>query len=180
MTARPKASIIFVCAFALLCLCYAESFANSSGAFMSLPFGHSWTRTKLRMERSGAITISEKKDNNITMKGMFEEREAHFVFNFTPKKGLSSKIVNISSHGNQQDDRSLYESIRMAYSSRFGDTKEQSRIGLKNSIALTSQWNPDQYISIVLTYNPHTKRFSDNLAVDSPIRLSYMTSKWVK
>jgi hypothetical protein len=132
------------------------------------------------MEKSGAVVISEKKDNNLTMKGMFEDREALYVFNFVAKKGLSSKVVNISSLGNQQEDRSLYDSFRIAFESKFGETKEQSRIGLKNSLALTSQWSPDQYISIVLTYNPHTKRFSDNLAVDSPIRLSYMTKKWAK
>jgi len=180
MTARTKACIVFACVFTLLCLFYTASFANSSGAFMSLPFGHPWTRTKLRMEKSGAVVISEKKGNNLTMKGMFEEREALFVFNFVSKKGLSSKIVSLSSLGDNQDDRSLYESFRMAYSSKFGETKEQSRVGGKNSLALTSLWNPDQYISIVLTYNPNTKRFSDNLAVDSPIRLSYMTSKWAK
>jgi hypothetical protein len=132
------------------------------------------------MEKTGALVISEKKDNSLTMKGMFEDREALFVFNFVAKKGLSSKIANISSLGNQQEDRSLYDSFRIAYDSKFGETKEQSRVGSKNSLALTSQWNPDQYISIVLTYNPHTKRFSDNLAVDSPIRLSYMTKKWAK
>lgn len=180
MYARPKAYVVFVCAIVLLCLCYTASFANSSGAFMSVPFGHSWIRTKLRMEKSGAVTISEKKGNSLTMKGMFEEREALFVFNFVSKKGLSSKILNISSLGDQQDDRSLYESFRVAYALKFGETKEQSRVGGKNSVALTSLWNPDQYISIVLTYNPNAKRFSDNLAVDSPIRLSYMTSKWAK
>jgi len=132
------------------------------------------------MEMSGAVTISEKKGNSLTMKGMFEEREALFVFNFVTKKGLSSKIVNISSLGNQQEDRSLYDQLRIAYENRFGEIKERSMVGAMNSIALKSQWNPDRYISIVLTYNPRTKRFSDNLAVDSPIRLSYMTSRWVK
>lgn len=172
--------VVFLCALTLLCLFYSESYANSSEAFMSLPFGHSWTRTKLRMERSGAVTISEKKGNSLTMKGMFESREALYVFNFVAKKGLSSKTVNISSMRNQQDDRSLYDALRMAYENRFGEIKERSMVGSGNSIALRSQWNPDQYISIVLTYNPNVKRFSDNLAVDSPIRLSYMTSKWVK
>jgi len=180
MYARLKAFIVFMCAFALLCFCYSDSYANSSDAFMSLPFGHSWTRTKLRMEKSGAVTISEKKSNSITMKGMFEDREALYVFNFESKKGMSSKIVSISSLGNQQNDRALYDTLRIAYESRFGETKEQSRIGQNNSIALTSIWNPSQYISIVLTYNPNTKRFSDNLAVHSPIRLSYMTTKWEK
>ena len=132
------------------------------------------------MEQSGAVTITEKKGSGLTMKGMFEEREALYVFNFVSKKGLSSKIVNISSGGNQQDDRSLYDTLRMAYEHRFGEIKERSMVGPKNSIALKSQWDPDKYTSIVLTYNPNVKRFSDNLLVDSPIRLSYMTSRWMK
>jgi hypothetical protein len=132
------------------------------------------------MQRSGAVVISEKKDSSLTMKGMFEEREALFVFNFVTKKGLSSKTVSISSLGDKQEDRALYDSLRIAYESQFGEVKEQSRVSGMNSIALTSLWKPDQYISIVLTYNPNTKRFSDNLAVDSPIRLSYMTTKWAK
>ena len=170
----------FLCAFVLICLLYSDSYAESSEAYMSLPFGHSWTRTKLRMERAGAVTISEKKGETLTMKGMFEGREALFVFNFVPKKGLSSKTVNISSLGNPMDDRSLYDSLRMAYESRFGEIKERPMVGSMNTIALRSQWNPDQYTSIVLSYNPNAKRFSDNLAVDSPIRLSYMTKKWIK
>ena len=177
---RSKAIAGFLCAFVLLCLFHSDSYANSSEAFMSLPFGHSWTRTKLRMERSGAVALSEKKGENLTMKGMFEAREALFVFNFVPNKGLSSKTVNISSLGNQQDDRSLYDSFRIAFENRFGEIKERPRVGSMNTIALSSQWNPDKHTSIVLSYNPNTKRFSDNLAVDSPIRLSYMTNKWVK
>jgi len=177
---RSKALVGFLCALALLCLFYSDSFANSSEAFMSLPFGHTWTRTKLRMEGSGAVTISEKRGSSLTMKGMFENREALYAFNFVSKKGLSSKTVNISSSGNQQDDRSFYDVIRMAFENRFGEIKERSMVGARNSIALRSQWNPDQYTSIVLTYNPNVKRFSDNLAVDSPVRLSYMTSKWAK
>jgi hypothetical protein len=132
------------------------------------------------MERSGAVTISEKKGENLTMKGMFETREALFAFNFVSKKGLSSKTVNISSLGNQQEDRSFYDTFRIAFENRFGEIKERPMVGSMNTIALRSQWNPDQFTSIVLTYNPDTKRFSDNLAVDSPIRLSYMTNKWVK
>jgi hypothetical protein len=132
------------------------------------------------MERSGAVTISQKTGENLTMKGMFEEREALFVFNFVAKKGLSSKTVNISSLGNQQDDRLFYDSLRIAYENRFGDVQEQPRVGSMNSINLKSQWNPNLNTTIVLTYNPRTKRFSNNLAVDSPIRLSYITNKWVK
>ena len=146
---------------------------------MSLPFGHSWTRTKTRMQRSGAIPISEKKGNSLTMKGMFEDREALYIFNFVPQ-GLSSKTVSISSLGNKDDDRAFYDSLRIAYENQFGEIKEQTRVGSNNSIALSSVWNPDQYISIILSYNPNTKRFSDNLAVDSPIRLGYMTAKWSK
>ena len=177
---RSKAIVGFLCAFLMLCLFYADSYANSSEAFMSLPFGHSWTRTKLRMENSGAVIVSEKKGASLTMKGMFEGRESLFVFNFASKKGLSSKIVNISSFGNQQDDRSFYDALRMAYENRFGEIKERSMVGARNSIALSSQWKPDKYTTIVLSYNPNTKRFSGDLLLDSPIRLSYMTSKWVK
>jgi len=179
MIGRSKVLIVFLCIFTLLCFFSSISYANSAGAFMSLPFGHSWTRTKARMQRSGAIPISEKKGNSLTMKGMFEDREALYIFNFVTK-GLSSKTVCVSSLGNQKEDREFYDSLRIAYESRFGNTKEQTRIGSMNSIALSSLWNPDQYISIILTYNPNTKRFSDNLAVDSPIRLGYMTTKWAK
>jgi hypothetical protein len=131
------------------------------------------------MQRSGAVKKKKKKDNSLTMKGMFEEREALYIFNFVPN-GLSSKTVCISSLGNQQEDRELYDSLRIAYESKFGEVKEQTRVGSMNSIALSSLWNPDQHVSIILTYNPNTKRFSDNLAVDSPIRLGYMTTKWAK
>jgi len=175
---RSKTFIIFLCAFALLCSFYGDSYANSSEAFMSLPFGHMWTRTKLRMERSGAVTIAEKRGESLTMKGMFENREALFSFNFVSKKGLSSKTVNVSSIGNPQDDRALYDVLKMAFENRFGRGQERSMVGAGNSIALRSQWSPDQHTSIVLSYNPNTKRFSDNLAVDSPIRLSYVTSRW--
>ena len=177
---RLKAFCVYFCAFALLCLFSSDSCANSSEAFMSLPFGHTWTRTKVRMERSRAVTISEKRGDSLTMKGMFEDREALYVFNFVSKKGLSSKTVNISSLGNPQNDRAFYDILRMAFENRFGKIQERSRVGAGNSIALRSFWNPDQHTSIVLTYNPNVKRFSGNLAVDSPIRLSYMTSKWAK
>jgi hypothetical protein len=179
MLDRLKSLRVFLCIFTLLCLFSSISYANSAGAFMSLPFGHSWTRTKSRMQRSGANLISEKKGNSLTMNGMFEDREALYIFNFVPK-GLFSKTVCISSLGNKDDDRALYDSLRKAYESQFGEIKEQTRVGSNNSIALTSLWNPDQYISIILAYNPNTKRFSDNLAVDSPIRLGYMTNKWAK
>ena len=179
MPSRSKALIVFLCVFTLLCFFSSISYANSAGAFMSLPFGHSWTRTKARMQRSGAIPISERKGASLTLKGMFEDREALYIFNFVPK-GLSSKTVSIASLGNKDDDRALYDSMRIAYENQFGEIKEQTRVGSNNSISLSSIWNPDQYTSIILTYNPNTKRFSDNLAVDSPIRLGYMTTRWSK
>lgn len=170
-----KIALILICFFIFI---PAETFANSSEAFMSLPFGHTWTRTKIRMEKSGAQIISEKRGESLTAKAMFEGREALFIFNFTPKKGLSSKVVNISSYGKPDDDRNFYDTLRMAYESRFGIIKERPTVTSGTGIALRSHWAPDQYTDITLTYNPNTMRFTGDLVKDSPIRLSYITKKW--
>ena len=73
--------IIF--AVILLTLSACESFpaSNSSEAFLSLPFGHTYARTQKRMENSGAKVLTPRKDS-LTMEGMFENYPATFIFGF--------------------------------------------------------------------------------------------------
>lgn len=156
------------------------AWADASEAFMSLPFGHMWGRTKLRMERGGAVVTAQKKGESLTMKGMFEGREAVFMFNFVSKKGLSSKVVNIGSLGNRDNDRALYDALHAAYTDSLGKSNESSSVSGGTSLAMRAQWAPDLTTRITLSYNPNAKRFARNLITDCPIRLSYVTTKWSK
>ena len=59
----------------------AAALSNSSEAFLSLPFGHTFARTQKRMEKSGAKVLTPRKET-LTMEGFFEGYPALFVFGF--------------------------------------------------------------------------------------------------
>ena len=73
--------LVAAACLAVLAAAAAEALSNSADAFMSLPFGHPFNRTKLRMERSGATAKAQDGDY-LSMEGLFEGRPALFVFSF--------------------------------------------------------------------------------------------------
>ncbi|MBQ3456676.1 MAG: hypothetical protein IJG36_09575, partial [Synergistaceae bacterium] len=89
-----------ILAVILMALSAFESFAasNSSEAFLSLPFGHTYERTQKRMENSGAKVLTPRKDS-LTMEGMFENYPATFIFGFHKNKLLKTKSVYLQSMG---------------------------------------------------------------------------------
>lgn len=166
----------------LACMVQAAfcAMANSADAFMSLPFGHTQARTEKRMKNSGAQTVSIRVET-LSMEGYFEGRPAVFAFGFDRKKGLKSKAVYIQSMGSYEDDRYLYNALRSAYISRFGNVREspQPSAWQEGRVTMRSEWTPDKYTSIVLTYNPDaTRRFPGASMGQRPIHLSYSYSKW--
>ena len=158
----------------------ALALSNSSDAFMSLPFGHSFKRTQARMEKSGAKVLVPRGDS-LTMEGFFEGYAANFSFGFHKKKGLKSKAVYLQSTGDAKRDRAFYDALRQGYDSRFGSGGEKAVANTRVSgrIMLRNTWTPDRYTTITLTYDPEaTKRFPGESMGSRPIHLLYSTSKW--
>ena len=102
---------------ALSCEGYAAS--NSADAFMSLSFGLTYSRVQKRMENSGAVVTTPRKDT-LTMSGMFEGYPATFIFGFHNKKILKTKSVYLQSLGNRDADRTFYEAVQKGYNAAYG------------------------------------------------------------
>ena len=160
----------------------SEALSNSSEAFLSLPFGHTFVRTQKRMENSGARVLTPRKES-LTMEGFFEGYPATFVFGFYKNKVLSSKAVYLQSMGNAEYDRKFYEALQKGFNSSYGTTKESPSANTRNAkkIILRNVWTPDRYQTIILIYNADaSKRFPGNYLSNSFIQISYKTSKWDK
>ena len=159
----------------------ASALSNSADAFMSLPFGHPFKRTQLRMERSGA-TVETPREESLSMKGYFEGRPAVFVFGFHKKKGLKSKLVYLQSAGKEKEDQNFYSLLMRGYNRQFGTAAETPvpNPWAEGRIMLRCVWTPDRYTTITLTYNPEAagRRFPGGSAKDRPIHLLYSYSKW--
>ena len=114
-----------LCAILFLLTFTGEAFpaSNSSEAFLSLPFGHTYARTQKRMENSGAKTLTPRKDS-LTMEGMFESYPATFIFGFYKNKLLKSKAVYLQSMGNAEYDKKFYEAMQKGMNALYGKTNE--------------------------------------------------------
>ena len=159
----------FLCVFLFLLTLTGEAFpaSNSSEAFLSLPFGHTYARTQKRMENSGAKTLTPRKDS-LTMEGMFESYPATFIFGFHKNKLLKSKAVYLQSMGNAVN--ALYGKSR---ETPTANTRAAGKIMLKNV------WTPDRYTTITLTYNPEmSKRFPGSSLNSKFIQVIYKYDKW--
>ena len=157
----------------------ADALPNSADAFMSLPFGHTFKRTQLRMERSGAKVVTPRQES-LSMEGYFEGYPAVFNFGFHKNKGLKSKSVSFQSSGDAKQDRALYEALMQGYNQRFGSGRETPvpNTWASGKIMMRNIWTPDRYTTITLTYNPEaTQRIAAN-PKNRPIHLVYKYSKW--
>ena len=157
---------------------YAAS--NSADAFMSLPFGHTFARTQKRMEKSGATTITPRKES-LTMQGMFEAYPATYIFGFYKKKLLNSKSVYLQSLGDSEQDEQFYLALQRAYNASYGSVKETPSTSTRASgkIALRNVWTPNRYTTITLAYNPQaSKRFPGSSLSDRVIQIIYKYDKW--
>lgn len=166
----------------LLTLSACESFAasNSSEAFLSLPFGHTYARTQKRMENSGAKVLTPRKDS-LTMEGMFENYPATFIFGFHKNKLLKTKSVYLQSMGNAEYDRKFYEALRKGMNALYGKTQETPTANTRaaGKIMLKNVWTPDKYTTITLTYNSEmSKRFPGSSLTSKFIQVIYKTDKW--
>ena len=158
----------------------AAALSNSSEAFLSLPFGHTFARTQKRMEKSGAKVLTPRKET-LTMEGFFEGYPALFVFGFYKNKVLNSKSVYLQSMGNAEYDQKFYEALQKGFNSSYGSTKESPAANTRKAgkIMLKNVWTPDRYTTITLTYNSEaSKRFPGSALSDKFIQVSYKTSKW--
>ena len=157
----------------------ADALSNSADAFMSLPFGHTFKRTRLRMERSGAKTVTPRQES-LSMEGYFEGYPAAFNFTFHKKKGLKSKSVSLQSSGDAKKDRALYEALMQGYNRRFGSGRETPvpNTWASGKIMMRSAWTPDRYTTITLTYNPEATQRIAASPKNRPIHLVYKYSKW--
>ena len=154
--------------------------SNSSEAFLSLPFGHTYARTQKRMENSGAKVLTPRKDS-ITMEGMFENYPATFIFGFYKDKLLKSKAVYLQSMGNAEYDQKFYEALQKAMNATYGKTQETPTANTRaaGKIMLKNVWTPDKYTTITLTYNPEmSKRFPGSSLTSKFIQVIYKTDKW--
>ena len=181
---RPV-GIFFYLALACLLSVFTEAAwaGDSSNAFMSATFGLSATRTQRRMEQSGAVALDFLRQGRLTMKGSFENRSAIFVFGFHNRRGLNHKAVYLASSGRAQEDRALYDGLRLAYNIRFGETTERTPVSLRarNRLTLRSLWQPNRDTNILLTYDPqNTNRFPGNSPLDRPIHLTYTYTRWTR
>ena len=159
---------------------FAAKVYNNADAFMSLPFGHSYSRTQKRMENSGAITVTPRKDS-LTMSGMVEGYPATFIFGFHKNKILKTKSVYLQSMGNKEYDKQFYEGLLKAYNTRYGTVKESPSANMRKlgKIILRNVWTPDRYTTITLTYNPEaSKRFPGSSLSEIFIQLIYKYDKW--
>ena len=154
--------------------------SNSSEAFLSLPFGHTYARTQKRMENSGAKTITPRKDS-LTMEGMFEGYPATFIFGFYKDKLLKSKAVYLQSMGNAEYDKKFYEAMQKGMNALYGKTNETPTANTRaaGKIMLKNVWTPDRYTTITLTYNPEmSKRFPGSSLNSKFIQVIYKYDKW--
>lgn len=166
----------------LLTLSACESFAasNSSEAFLSLPFGHTYARTQKRMENSGAKVLTPRKDS-LTMEGMFENYPATFIFGFHKNKILKTKSVYLQSMGNADYDKKFYEALRKGMNALYGKTQETPTANTRaaGKIMLKNVWTPDKYTTITLTYNSEmSKRFPGSSLTSKFIQIIYKSDKW--
>lgn len=158
----------------------AWALSNSSEAFLSLPFGHTFARTQKRMENSGARVLTPRKET-LTMEGFFEGYPAMFVFSFYKNKILSSKSVYLQSMGDPEYDRRFYEALQKGFNSSYGSTRESPSANTRKSgkIILKNVWTPDRYTTVTLTYNAEaSRRFPGNSLSDRFIQIVYKSSKW--
>ncbi|MBQ7593197.1 MAG: hypothetical protein IJU48_02450 [Synergistaceae bacterium] len=171
----------FLCVLILLILSTpAFAASNSSDAFMSLPFGHTFARTQKRMENSGAKTTIPRKES-LTMEGYFEGYPAMFVFNFHKNKLLKFKAVYLQSLGDKEFDQKFYEALQKGFNAAYGSGNERPTANTrsKGKIMLQNVWTPDRYTTITLTYNPEmSKRFPGSAISSRFIHLIYKTDKW--
>ena len=158
----------------------AQALSNSSEAFLSLPFGHTFARTQKRMENSGAKVLTPRKES-LTMEGFFEGYPAVFVFGFYKNKLLSSKSVYLQSMGDAEYDRKFYAALQKGFNSSYGQTRESPSANLRNAkkVILRNVWTPDRYTTITLTYNSEaSKRFPSSSLSDRFIHVDFKTDKW--
>ena len=157
----------------------ANALSNSADAFMSLPFGHTFKRTQLRMERSGAKVVTPRQES-LSMEGYFEGYTAVFNFGFHKKKGLKSKSVSLQSSGDAKQDRALYEALMQGYNRSFGSGRETAvpNTWASGKIMMRNIWTPDRYTTITLTYNPEATQRIAASPKNRPIHLVYKYSKW--
>lgn len=154
--------------------------SNSSDAFMSLPFGHTFARTQKRMENSGAKTTIPRKES-LTMEGYFEGYPAMFVFTFYKNKLLKTKAVYLQSMGNKEFDKKFYEALQKGFNTAYGSGNERPTANTrsKGKIMLQNVWTPDRYTTITLTYNPEMSKKLPGSSLNSKfIQLIYKSDKW--
>ena len=166
--------------FCLMFTCEAFPASNSSEAFLSLPFGHTYARTQKRMENSGAKTLTPRKDS-LTMEGMFESYPATFIFGFHKNKLLKSKAVYLQSMGNAEYDQKFYEALQKGMNALYGKSRETPTANTRaaGKIMLKNVWTPDRYTTITLTYNPEmSKRFPGSSLNSKFIQVIYKYDKW--
>ncbi len=180
MTKKFWAILIFAFIFLSEGKIFAAKVFNNADAFMSLPFGHTYSRTQKRMENSGAVVVIPRKET-LTMSGMFEGYPATFIFGFHKNKILKTKSVYLQSMGNKEYDEKFYEALQKAYKSKYGTVKETP--GLNNrkagKLILRNVWTPDRYTTITLTYNPEaSKRFPGSSLSERFIQIIYKYDKW--
>ncbi len=171
-----------LCTVMFLILSAGESLcaSNSSEAFLSLPFGHTYARTQKRMEKSGAKVLTPRKDS-LTMEGTFENYPATFIFGFHKKKLLKTKSVYLQSMGNAEYDKRFYEALRRGMTALYGKTQETPTANTRaaGKIMLKNVWTPDKYTTITLTYNSEmSKRFPGSSLTSKFIQLIYKYDKW--
>ena len=173
---------IFILLIFFICITEikAPALSNSSEAFLSLPFGHSFARTQKRMEKSGAKVLTPRK-NSLTMEGFFEGCPARFIFVFYKNKFLSSKAVYLQSTGNPENDRKFYQALERGFNSSYGTTTASPSVSPRNSkkIILRNVWTPDRYTTVILAYNPDASKKPFNNS-NSFLDIIYKTSKWEK
>ncbi len=172
--------IICTIIFSLIISDEAPALSNSSEAFMSLPFGHTYARTQKRMENSGAKVLTPRKDS-LTMEGMFEGYPASFIFGFYKNKVLKSKAVYLQSMGDAEYDRKFYEAVQKGFNAAYGSGRETPTANTRASgkIMLRNVWTPDRYTTITLTYNPEmSKRFPGSSLTSKFIQIIYKYDKW--
>ena len=159
---------------------FSATASNSSEAFMSLPFGHTYARTKKRMENSGSRVLTPRKDS-LTMEGMFEGYPATFIFGFHKEKLLKSKSVYLQSMGNADYDRRFYEAMQTALNAAYGSGHETPTANTRaaGKIMLKNVWTPDRYTTITLTYNSEmSKKLPGTSLTSKFIQLIYKYDKW--
>ncbi len=171
----------FMCALLLIISFAGESYAaNSADAFMSLTFGLTYARVQKRMEKSGAVVTTPRKET-LTMSGMFEGYPATYIFSFHKNKILKYKSVYLQSMGSAENDRIFYEAVQKAYNAYYGSGKETPTANTRaaGKIMLQNVWTPDRYTTITLTYNPEmSKRFPGNSLGSRFLQLICKYDKW--